>query len=214
MIASDKHKLIYIYLPKVACSSIKKSIFPLFNIDGKTDPHDAGLHTKPTWDILTDKEYFTFAFVRNPWDRLVSFYRDKITGVYSTDGVNFYKQYYGAQFRHGMTFKELATLICTIPDCISELHFRSQYCSLVHNGKLLPNFLGRYENLQEDFDTICETTGLSLKLPHMFNDTPKDELKTPWEKTDYRTFYTKDLAELVGKRFSKDIDYFGYKFDG
>ena len=146
-IISDKHKLICIYNSKVACSSIKKSLFPLFNIDEKVHPHNDIYPIKPTWKLLTDKSYFTFTFVRNPWDRLVSFYRDKIEGIYSTGMVNFYRKHYGSRFYHGMTFDELARLICKIPDTVSDPHFRSQTRKLFHNGKFLPDFVGRFEYL-------------------------------------------------------------------
>ena len=188
-------------------------MFQLFDLDEKINPHAAHFPIKPTWEKLTDDEYFTFAFVRNPWDRLVSLYRDKIRGVYSPDNTILFSNLYGARFHKGMTFNKFAIQVCKIPDCISEIHFRSQHRRLIHNGKLLPNFVGRYENLAEDFEKVCEITGLSLKLPHLFDNVSKDNLKTPWVKTDYRTYYNEELAELVGKRFSKDIDYFGYTFD-
>ena len=212
-VISDKDKLIYIYIPKVACSSIKKSLLPLFDFDEKCNPHSTVFPTKPTWEILTDKNYFTFTFVRNPWDRLVSFYRDKIEGVYNMGDINFYRHHFGPRFYRGMTFDELARLICKIPDSISDIHFRSQNCFLIHNKKLLPDFVGRYENLEDDFNRLCHMRGLSLTLPHIFNNVPKNKLKIQWKKTDYKTYYTEELKELVGERYRKDIEYFNYTFD-
>jgi hypothetical protein len=178
-VISDKHKLICIYIPKVACSSIKKSLLPLFNFDEKCNPHTTVFPIKPTWEILTDKTYFTFTFIRNPWDRLVSFYRDKIEGVYNMGGLRFYRHHFGARFFKGMTFDELARLICKIPDSIADSHFRSQTCYLIHNGKLLPDFVGRFENLEEDYNKMCRMKGLSLTLPHIFNNLPKNKLEKP-----------------------------------
>jgi chondroitin 4-sulfotransferase 11 len=212
-ICSERHKLIYIYLPKVACSSIKKSLFPIFDIDENINPHIANFPKRLTWDKLTDNKYYIFTFVRNPWDRLVSFYRDKIRGVYKMGDIEYYRACFGARFYAGMTFEELARLICKIPDSIAEIHFRSQTCSLIHNGKLLPDFIGRYENLEEDFYKMCRMKDLSLTLPHLFNNVPKDKLDNTWEKVDYKTYYSEELKNLVGKRYRKDIEYFNYTFE-
>ena len=212
-VISDKHKLICIYHSKVACSSIKKSLFPLFNIDQKRHPHLDVFPIRPTWEILTDKSYFTFTFVRNPWDRLVSFYRDKIKGVYSLGDVRLFRKLYGRRIFRSMTFDKLARLVCKIPDSISDPHFRSQICYMIHNGKVLPDFVGRYENLEEDYNKMCRMKGLSLTLPHIFQNVPKNKLDIKWEKTDYKIYYSEELKELVGERYRKDIEYFNYTFD-
>ena len=120
---------------------------------------------------------------------------------------------YGNRFYAGMTFTDFATEVCGIPDLISDKHFISQNFILVHNGKLLPNFIGRFENLEKDFQEICRITGLSLKLPYMFGNIPKEKLKKVWVKPDYRSYYTRELEEMVRKRYSQDIDFFGYTFD-
>lgn len=60
----EKYKAIYFPIPKVACSSIKVFLtdFAEFSLD----------------DLDKFKNYFKFAFVRNPWDRLVSCYINKV----------------------------------------------------------------------------------------------------------------------------------------
>ena len=219
-IISRKHRLIYIPVAKVACSSLKQSLSPLFYLENSPDLHQAPFPKIPNWRITPQKEYFTFAFVRNPWDRLVSCYLDKIqssnftnepemvNGVY----IGFLNKY-GNRFYVGMRFTDFATEVCGIPDIISDRHFISQYYILMHNGKFLPNFIGRFENLEKDFQEICRISGLSLKLPHMFGNIPKKKLRKAWVKVDYRSYYTRELEEMVRKRYSRDIDFFGYTFD-
>ena len=113
-IISQKHRLIYIPIAKVACSSIKKSLFPLFDLDSNLDPHDAPLPIIPNRKIIDLNDYFTFAFVRNPWDRLVSCYRDKIqpyTTSHQTMTNRVFKGFldkYGNRFYAGMTFADFA----------------------------------------------------------------------------------------------------------
>ena len=117
-IISRKHRLIYIYIPKVACSSLKKSLLPLFDLEDNLDPHQAPFPKIPDWRIISQKEYFTFAFVRNPWDRLVSCYRDKIRSDYTNNETTVngvfigFLEKYGNRFYGGMTFTEFATEVC------------------------------------------------------------------------------------------------------
>jgi hypothetical protein len=74
-------------------------------------------------------------------------------------------------------------------------------------GKLQMNFIGHYENLNDDFQQICETIGIpQMKLPH------KRQAKD--RKQDYRSYYSDDLAELVGQYFKRDIEALDYRFDG
>jgi len=146
-IISHKHRLIYIPINKAACSSIKKSLLPIFDLDNNLPPHQAPFPTIPNREIIAQKEYFTFGFVRNPWDRLVSCYRSKIrsylinnSGVVNGVYIGFLNKY-GNRFYAGMTFADFAAEVCRIPDSISDPHFRSQYYSLAPKGNFCQTFL-------------------------------------------------------------------------
>ena len=75
------------------------------------------------------------------------------------------------------------------------------------NGRLLPNYIGRFENLVEDFNYVRKIIEMKTKiilprLPHLMKSTKKN----------YREYYTPELIELVRERYQKDIDILGYKF--
>ena len=83
---SVEHKYVCMTVPKVACSTIK---LLLNQLGGKPDPedlgdiHDRGLHLSDftvdeNVEMLTSPEWFRFAFVRNPYDRLLSAYKSKV----------------------------------------------------------------------------------------------------------------------------------------
>ena len=103
--------------------------------------------------------YFKFAFVRNPWDRLVSCYMSKL--VIAGPGFNM-RPYGDVTLRRDMTFKEFAEAVCRIRDEESDPHFRSQHIVICDDGPgkgILADFVGRFENLEEDFGIVAKRLG-------------------------------------------------------
>ncbi|NER78116.1 MAG: sulfotransferase family protein [Leptolyngbya sp. SIO1D8] len=211
---------IYIPIPKVACSSLKKAFAEALDIDlSLVKSKDKSIHQIYFPYIFADEisgysQYFKFAFVRNPWDRLVSCYKDKIKSDRDyvgrrnlfVEGVHRGLVQYGV-FRAGMPFDEFVQAISEIPDSESDPHFRAQYTFLVdENGSMLVDFIGRFEQLSNDFAELCKELEISsLSLPHT-NKTNKSGQKA------YVKYYTTPLRELVRERYSKDIETLGYDF--
>jgi len=136
------------------------------------------------WD-----NYFKFAFVRNPWSLLVSWYFHKGPG-------NLFPQKYPSFemfiLKNGWNDRRYKFEGCY--DRICNEH-----------GDLMVDFVGKYENLAEDFDHICMKIGLEgLTLPHKRKGVYRDK---------YTTYYTDETKEIVGEEFEIDIEKFGYKFE-
>jgi hypothetical protein len=150
--------------------------------------------------------YFKFAFVRNPWDRLVSCYMSKI--VMGGPGLKM-RNYGDISLSRDMTFKEFAEAVCRIPDEESDPHFRSQHIVICDDspGKgILADFVGRFENLEEDFGIVAKRLGLEINLPETVSSADLKGLRS------YRDFYDERLAEIVGERYRDDAKVFGYSF--
>ncbi len=224
-IVSDDHRFVYCIVQKAACSSVKTALLPLFNLEGAglvredltTTVHslfaDSGYLLRAEGFLGGLKagrydSYFKFAFVRDPWDRLVSCYLDKFAPDDRPAPKIAKMRYKGANLYKGMSFREFAEGVCEIPDEEASPHFRSQYIGLTAgvDGRLLPDFVGRFESLREDFAHVARKIGApGLALPHLTPSLGRGG-------RHHRDFYDEALAQRVGERFRRDIELFGYSF--
>lgn len=140
---------------------------------------------------------FKFAFVRNPWDLQVSSYHHlKRERPHLLEGHESFEAFTRWKLDPERPYQyHLDTSITQLTDYLVDMR-----------GNLLTNFIGRYERLHEDWDHICKTIGVPTPaLPHKRQATDRS--------TDYRSYYSDDLAELVGEYFKRDIEMLAYRFD-
>ena len=134
------------------------------------------------------RNLFKFAFVRNPWDLMVSLYHFLL----QTPG----------HHRHRRV-KRLGSLEAYLEYEVRRSKFSQRQFLADRAGTLLVDFLGRFESLEEDFASVCRTLGIPAQLPHT---------NRSWHK-DYRSYYNDRSAELVARHFRDDIELLGYDFD-
>jgi hypothetical protein len=211
----EAYNAVYIEVPKVACSSIKIALASLLGIDLDAlggNPHEVDFPAPRT--LAGPGLYaglFTFAFVRNPWDRLVSCYRDKIMGevrdftrFHPTRGIACCLAGFDA-FRGNMPFDEFVEVIAAITDGEADEHFRSQHTFVTDStGHVALDYLGRFETMDQDFQGVCQELGIR-GLPRPF----VQAVQVP---RDYKEYYTPSTQRLVGERFADDIRLFDYSF--
>lgn len=136
--------------------------------------------------------YYKFAFVRNPWSRLVSWYTMCVERP-STPFMWFVKENASCfeEFLH-LTYGRAKKTTFNQIDYISD-----------ENGQVIVDYVGRFETLKEDFAHICKQLQVSVELPH----------KNRGRGSDYREMYTEETKALVADRFARDVKAFGYKFE-
>jgi len=158
----EDYKAIYIPIPKVACSSLEQLCAELLGMEIPTHDIEEEIHLLDFPYAKKYKikdhyaDYFKFAFVRNPWSRLVSCYNDKINYEgghvyerYDNSFINYLKKM--KVFSGDMSFDRFVEVICDIPDEYAEAHFRSQHQFVMdERGNILTDFIGRFERLQSD----------------------------------------------------------------
>jgi hypothetical protein len=193
-----KSKVIFFRVTKVAGASITKITDVRLSKGKKITVKEA---ISPEYN-----SFFKFAFVRNPWDRLVSCYKNKE----NLQRVKMFVQDPKALDLDKLSFYDFAHIICRIPDESSDPHFRSMHSSLYHNDVCGPKFIGRFENLQEDWEKLWYI------LKEKFNWTKKNpDILPTINKTEHRhysRYYNNELRDLVGDRYAKDIELFDYSF--
>jgi len=66
------------------------------------------------------------------------------------------------------------------------------------------DYIMRFENLADDFRTVCGTLGISPTTLPQYNRSSREH---------YSKYYDDNLREFVRKRFAVEIERFGYTFD-
>lgn len=211
----DELRLAFLSVPKVACTAIKLA---LAKARGLKIPADKSLHqhihVHPSWHRESGRlgpaqaGYHRFAFVRNPFDRLVSCYRSKI--VFQPSAANPRPLYAGYFFSlpTNIAFDDFARRIAKIPDALADGHFKSQYALLYEQGQLLVDEVGTLERFDAVWGPLADRFGLDPEL-EVSNDSKHKE----GVHDDYRHYYTEELAQLIYQRYRMDVHTFGYESD-
>jgi len=195
---SHKHKFIFIFQHKCASSSLKRALLKVDNFN-KCFHHGAKSEDYKNNQMTKYSDYFVFANIRNPYERAVS------SWMYLQRDFLFERQ-----FTKGLSLKDTFK---NLPKSNGKqdmsnhdyIHITQQQVDslLDDKGKLITDMLIRFENLQEDFNIVCDKTGIPRqKLPHI-NKT---------ERKHYAEYYDDETKQIVAEKYAKDIEYFGYKF--
>ena len=183
---SHKYKFIYIALPKTGSSSVRKALDIYSDIRSKEADHEPpyGIHTsvselKPHFDKMEWdwNDYFKFTIVRNPWSRLVSNYNYKMKSKYMWET---YKKGNSTHYKECVKFAEkFKNFKNYVMSDGRELLTPLTWYIGDHSGNILIDYAGKNENLQNDFDTICDKIGIpKQKLPYKNKSKHKHCLKT------------------------------------
>ena len=193
----NKRKFIYIRVAKTGTSSIVDYLFPIKKSQHwKTYLNKINTKIK-NWEnfdsnhyplykvkeVISNEKYnnyLKFSFVRNPYERCVSAWKYNIKMGYTPSEKNL------LQFVRGLNPTDINS------------KYLNQYDFV--NGC---DFIGRFENLQEDFNTVCDKLGIPhRKLPH----------KNTTKHTHYTEYYDDETRSIVAEKYAKDIEYFGYEY--
>ena len=145
------------------------------------------------------ENYFSFAFVRNPYDRLVSCYCQKIVEAIPSEA-QFRKTFRWELNYQKPSFKNFIKIIAKDKNITKDRHW-----DLYHNLSPVDSidFIGKFENMQDDFNLLCDKIRIRRQdLPH----------KNKSKHKHYSEYYDDETRKILAEKYSKDIEYFGYEF--
>ncbi len=159
-------------------------------------------------DILRD--YYTFAFVRNPWARLHSAFKYLSSGgmnFYDTRVANMYVQVYDGDFNGFVkNYDSWFEKPCHFIPYSHKLspHLLPQCKFLINAGRQIPKHVYRFE----EYDSAVHDIGIRLFghandiIPHKNNS----------DDTYYTEAYNQESIDIVSEIYKEDISCFNYSF--
>lgn len=188
----EDHKIAAFLITKAANTSIKVAF--LEALGKRVDsPHLKSEFRYAEKDEIAalPGDWFTFAVVRNPYDRMVSLWADKCRDrhhpLFIRRGIGPFKD-----------FNDFAKALCGRKDF--DIHWVSQHETI---GEV-PDFVARHENLKGDWQIIqsrCLKHGLILPLLPVENESVHG---------DWRGYYTPETRKMVYARYRQDFEAFDY----
>jgi hypothetical protein len=181
----NKAVALFIHIPKTAGGSLKRSVPEKIVCPAHYTAREARemFSTQDRWD-----ELFKFAFVRNPWDRMVSWYEFHFGNHWGD-----YRRYSFTEWvENGL-----------------QHHWKVPYNPLVMSnfldneaGDMMLDEVFRFEELAAAYQTLQDKLDFDMDLVHVHASTRKP----------YRLYYTRNTEQIVANAFAKDIERFGYEF--
>lgn len=229
---SHEHQCIFVHIPKTAGTSIEHAIwgkehFHQENFYGFPNPYQTGdlqhLKAFQMQQIVSKKtfnKYFTFSFVRNPWARAVSQYfytmkiRDDLRELLNLPSQATFTEYvhtlekvhFNPHSFINSRYKILRKLPFTIYPVL-HIQWERQYTFVKDSlGEDMVDFIGRFENLRQDFQHVCKKIGLQASLPHRDQGVKR-------QKIHYSSYYTSTTQKIISNIYAKDIELFEYEFE-
>jgi hypothetical protein len=207
MIVSHRHRFIFAAIPKTGTHSVRAALreqmgpedieqvglfvdkrFPYPELARIRHGHLGLAQVRPFLGEEVFGDYFKFAFVRNPFDRFVSYcaFVSRDTGDFQRDP--------RALMRHVLF--ELRPL--------QHVLYQPQHSQLVDaDGSLLTDYIGRVEQMQRSYDEICARAGIPSRALEQVNST---------QRGAYRDYYDQPLIDGVATLYRRDLELFGYGF--
>ena len=207
MIISFLHKYIFIAVPKTGTHAVRQALREQM---GPDDWEQVGLFVTKTFPVpelaairhghLTLNQvrphlrpedfdgFYKFGFVRNPFDRFVSFcsFMTRKDGHFDRDP---------QRVMHHFLFVDPPR---------GRIHYESQHIFFEDDqGEIIADQVGRVEDMQSSYDEACRRIGIPSR--------PLDTVNAS-RRGNYRDYYTPELRDAVAKLYARDLDLFGYQF--
>jgi hypothetical protein len=205
VIISHSKEFVFIKTRKTAGSSVQKVLWTFCDPkedeatgdDFPGDPHVKGFVIKGTLGEEMWGKYYKFTIERNPWDKVVSLYW-WVKVIYNMpDNFRDWCLKSGKNMLEGRISRDW--------------YFNTDWGHYTNRGEVIVDFIMCYETLEYDFQELMSNR---LGLPWDMNVQKLPMLKN--QENPHHQYYTEyydlETKALVAEVFSKEIEYFYYRF--
>lgn len=191
----DRHRCIFIHVPKCAGTSVERSLFG----NNFNEGHPNLKRYQVIFNRNEFKTYFKFTVVRNPYDRLVSAFLFLKNGGMNPNDKNWAEKYLSPYDN----FETFVRKWVNRKNIRSATHFHPQ-CDFIclKKGQVGVDFIGFYENLESDFQFICRQLQVDSTLLSVNRNSARSS--DCWE------YYTDETRAIVADVYGDDFRVLGY----
>lgn len=226
ILVDHRHRFLYCYVPKVACTNWKRVFMVLTQQSNATnlitipaslahaDNTTLKLSQLPVKEAIRCLQtYTTFLMVRHPFERLLSAYRNKFSDLndyfhsrYGKHIIQKYRKANDSENVGGVTFREFVKYLIDEGPYANE-HWIPIY-ALCKPCQVNYTFIGRYETLAEDTRTLLNMIGQpSINFPVTRNANTKQYLRKYYQQLSIM-----EIKHLY-KLYEMDFKLFGYSLE-
>lgn len=206
MIVSFSHRFVFVAIPKTGTHAVRQALrahlgpedteqvglfvhkrLPIPELAALEHGHLSLQQLRPHLPPEQFDSFFKFAFVRNPFDRFISFcaFMTRVEKQFERNPHQVMAHFIQSPPWHRILFQPQHSFVTDA------------------DGTLLSDYVGRVEEMQQSYDEIARRIGV-----------PSAELEkvNASERRDYRSYYTLELVEGVSSLYARDLELFGYEF--
>lgn len=207
MIISFRRKFIFVAVPKTGTHAVRQALrshvgpedweqvglfvtkaFPVPELAAIGHGHLTLQQVRPFLDPDSFDGFYKFGFVRNPFDRFVSFC------AFFTRDVDSFDRNPHAVMHH--------FLFVAPPH--ERIHYQPQHIFFEDDeGRIIADQVGRVEEMQASYEEACRRIGIPARQLDKVNSS---------RRSNYRDYYTQELKDAVARLYARDLELFGYDF--
>jgi len=192
VVIKKEPNLIFIHIPKCAGVSIER----FFGWNGLR--HETLRKYSSEYSYNELEQFFKFTFIRNPWDRMVSWYFHHHGELYEPKNEQGFYNWVKKGMPNHWEGKVVDGEKWLNQDPLSILGF-------LHNKENISlNYIGRLETINKDMEYICKKNNIEYREPIKKLNSSK--------RGSYKEYYNSETVKIIEKRFEQDLNLFPYDF--